>query len=156
MSRFSDSEDWDGPNTSGLWWHSFRRAINSDRGQKALREIEAALLALPTKRLIADELANARGDVCAVGAVAAQRQVEHGQPRGDAVRVLSKSVFDGEDTVEYARDMLGMAKTIARELVEENDRELWGWTVAHELPEARYERVLAWVRERIKPVEVAG
>lgn len=153
MSRFSDYEEWDGPDTSGLWWSSFHRAINSDRGQKMLREIEAALLAMPERTLIADVLSDASGGVCAVGAVAAHRRVKAGQSWEDAVLSLPM-IEDGDETAYFAQTALGMARTIAWEIAQENDRELWDWNVAQELPQARYERVLAWVQSRIKTVEV--
>lgn len=67
MSRFGDGEyepviDKRGRevDTSGLWRANVRRALAGKRGQAALRELRAALDALPEKRLI-------EGALCTVG-----------------------------------------------------------------------------------------
>jgi hypothetical protein len=81
VSRFS-SDDYEEmfPNQGELWHANLQRAIKGKRGQRDLRTLEAALLALPAHRLIEGYIA--RGDeVCAVGAFALQRRVEKGEDR---------------------------------------------------------------------------
>lgn len=148
MSRFDSYDDYDGPDMSGLWWDSFRRAVNSERGQRTLREIEAALLAMPEHKLIADELADGNGGVCAVGAVAAYRRVQDGQSWDDAVLSLPP-IDSGHETAYYASTSLRMAKTIAWEMAQIND-DGDRWAPDHWTPEQRHAAVLAWVRKRIK------
>ena len=70
MGRITYSEDDDFNNQGLMWMANQERSIKGRKGQAALRELEAALLALPEKRLISGELENAVGEVCAVGALA--------------------------------------------------------------------------------------
>ena len=71
MSRFdSDSEEgmpWE------LWETVVSNALGGRKGQAALAELEAALVALPEPKLISGHLA-ADGAVCAVGAFIAHRR----------------------------------------------------------------------------------
>ena len=62
MSRFDDSGEGrdDGKNVDGLWRANVKRALAGKRGQAALRDLRAALEALPEKRLI-------EGALCTVG-----------------------------------------------------------------------------------------
>ena len=140
----------DGDNPSVYLWDSYvRRSTNSPRGQATLKEMEAALLALPQKRLIDNYLCR-KGDVCILGAVALERRIKGGESRETAIAKL-ESIDDDLDleegsAPEYARDRLGMAFSLAWSAMEQNDEFYEGKT-----PEQRYEGVLAWVRERIKP-----
>jgi hypothetical protein len=143
MMRISYSEEEDFPGQFGLWQGNCDRSINSKAGQAALRELEAALLALPDKRLIAGELENADGEVCAIGALAKFRQhAPHADP---------------ECEMEEIGIELGMPAMVAWKVVALNDLELdrrWdketGQLVAI-TPEERYERVLAQVRKWLGP-----
>lgn len=74
MSRF-DSLDDDGGIPMGLWEQMVSNAITGKRGQAALAELELALEALPSKRLIYGSLAK-EGTVCAVGAYVASKRAE--------------------------------------------------------------------------------
>lgn len=158
MTRYvSDDLDWDNARQC-LWDNAVRRATYSKRGQTVLREIEAALLALPEKRLIEGLLCDGTG-VCAVGALAAYRQVQQGQTWPEAFAVLDESGdYDPDDddsssvddTARFAEKRLKMAFSLAWDLAFDNDHRYGGLA-----PEDRYERVLKWVRGRIK-VEVAS
>lgn len=93
MSRFSD--DWDGPdfnNQAELWEMALFRAINGKRGQRALRELEQALLELPEPRLISGHLA-ANGQVCAVGAMIVHEQMKRGKTRDEALERISDEIY---------------------------------------------------------------
>ncbi len=70
MSRISYSDEEDVPGQFALFQANCRRSLQGKAGQIALRELEAALLALPDKRLIAEKLIDADGEVCAIGALA--------------------------------------------------------------------------------------
>jgi len=85
VSRFS-SEDYDEmfPNQGQLWWANVERAVKGRHGQRDLRTLEAALEALPEKRLIQGRLVSRKGEVCAVAALVAHRRAEKGESR-DAV-----------------------------------------------------------------------
>jgi hypothetical protein len=152
--RIGYSEDEDYPGQFELWQANCRRSLQGKAGQTALRELEQALLALPEKRLIAGELENAEGEVCAIGALVKYRGVEETKADPDC---------DMEDVgVE-----LGMPRLVAWKVVALNDMEIDGhyvmlegpiqssWSGGGHLqqfvpvtPEERYERVLAWVRKQ--------
>lgn len=147
---YADEEDY--PGQFGLWQANCLRSLKGKAGQAALRELEQALLALPEKRLIANELQNAEGEVCAVGALAKYKGVTETQADPDC---------DMEDVgVE-----LGMPRLVAWKVVALNDIEIDGDYVTAEgptrygyplrqfvpvTPEERYERVLAWVRGQLE------
>jgi hypothetical protein len=74
MSRFDCDYDYDdeyGELHRGRWEWNLEQAIKGRKGQRALRQLEAALLAMPQRRLVDSELATPAGDVCAVGAAIA-------------------------------------------------------------------------------------
>lgn len=147
--NYSEDEDYDGQ--FNLFQANCRRSINGKAGQKSLRELEAALLALPEKRLIADELENADGEVCAIGAIKKYRGV----------------VVDADpEDMESVGVELGMPRLVAWKVVCLNDVDIDGRYVEAQgpihrhqgrpcvfvpvTPEQRYEQVLAWVRRQIK------
>lgn len=103
-----------------------KSALRGKRGQAFIRELIAALDTLPEKRLIADELQESDGAVCAIGAVGAARGVD-------------MSRLDPEDAHSVGR-VFGIAESMAREIVWENDEGRW----FTETPEARFSRMRAW------------
>lgn len=148
------SRDWDGDDyddnwalNMGRWERNKRTVLVSKRGQGWLRDLEEALLAMPDKRLC-EGLATEHVEgytlygqpiltpmVCAVGQLALHK----GAATFD--RLLEDSWDGREATLEIAEHM-GMAYTLAWLIGEWNDR--------HDAsPEARYERVLGWVRDRL-------
>src|SRR5690242_8806216 len=58
-----------------MWETVVSNALGGRRGQEALAELEAALLALPEPKLVEGHLA-AEGGVCAVGAFVAHRKAQ--------------------------------------------------------------------------------
>lgn len=154
MSRFSvDGAEPEGPNTLGLWESAFARAVRGPRGQRLLRELEAALLAMPDRRLAEGAIAR-DGMVCAVGAYVAMRRVNEGASWGQAIAALEAERGDGEDDDDLAAmwlgESLGMARTIAWELAFANDESYGGM-----MPEARHAAILRWVRRHIATEAVA-
>ena len=153
--RINYTDDEDRPGQFALWQANVKRSIRGKAGQHALREFEAALLALPSKRLIKDALWDG-DDVCAVGCYAKAKGLD-----------LSK--FDPEDESDEVGIAAGMPRLVAWEVVALNDLHLdtvWevacgpvqrghghykgGIALARDMtPEERYERVLAWVRARL-------
>jgi hypothetical protein len=142
MSRINYSDEEDYPGQFNLWQANCMRSIKGKAGQAALRELEQALLALPEKRLIADELEDADGEVCAIGALAKYRNVT---PKSDP------------EEMEMVGVELGMPEMVAWKIVCLNDMELdrrWDREADKMVditPEERYERVLAQVRKWIMP-----
>jgi len=151
MTRFSDDGDWDYSRYC-LWESAVANALAGRRGQAALADLEAALLALPEHRLIESHLAK-DGEVCAVGALVLANRCAAGEDRAAVLADLER-ISDPEEY--YAADVTAcfghqygrMAYAMAWRIAELNDEDLGGLE-----PEARFERVLAWVR-KARGVEV--
>lgn len=130
MSRSGYSDDLDQWSLI-MWRGQVASAIRGNRGQRMLRDLLAALEALPEKRLITEDLRNEDGEVCTLGALAVVRGMDLG--------VLDPSE---PDDVAAAFDI---APQLAREIVFENDEQY-----RSETPERRYVRMLAWVKAQIR------
>jgi len=132
MSRSGYSEvcDWD-DNSVWLYRGAVASAIRGRRGQSFLKEMLAALDALPEKKLIAGEL-ESNGAVCAIGSV--------GKARG-----VDMSGIDPEDTEKVA-STFGIAEALAREIVFTNDDDFFYST---ETPKTRYARMRRWIENHI-------
>lgn len=154
MSRISYSEDEDYPGQFNLWQANCQRSLRGKVGQRELRELEAALLALPDKRLIHGLLTDDDGGVCAVACYAKHKG-------------LDLSQFDPEYDSDEVGIAAGMPRLVAWKVVELNDIQFDGYYVIREgpsryntmggycefvpfTPEQRYEKVLAWVRKQLR------
>lgn len=150
MSRSGYSDDYEEeyPNAVWLFQQSVTNAIKGARGQAMLRDLLAALDAMPVKELIAHELVD-NGRVCALGALA--------QKRG-----LDVANVDPEDSRRVGK-LFCIARTMAQEIVFQNDddfrdhmrRDERG-NLRDETPTERWSRVRAWVVVQIKQGEQAG
>lgn len=168
MSRVTSWEDDEPyPNASALFGANVERALNGKRGQALLKEIEAALLALPSKRLIGSAICE-KGEVCLLGAVAIERAMKAGKTRVEALADLEKNAvewgqcdepeaLDDDNMFAYLKDLLDIKQeSLAWQLVYENDES--GWETSPDSiyagpgkgPERRYQRMLKWVQARIK------
>lgn len=114
-----------------MWRGAVKSAFRGRRGQAFLREILAALDALPEKKLITYDLINAEGAVCALGAV--------GKARG-----LDMREIDPEDH-EVVANEFDVAHAMACEIMAEND-DFW----QPESPEGRFYRMRRWIASQIK------
>lgn len=139
--RIGYSEDEDFPGQFELWQANCQRSLGGSAGQNTLRELEQALIALPEKRLIAGELENAEGEVCAIGALAKHRGL------------TSADIHADPEEMEEVGIELGMPRLVAWKIVEVNDVELGErkYRIPY-TPEERYELMLSWVRGRIRPI----
>jgi hypothetical protein len=127
MSRHQYSDDsapWD----LICWRGQVASAIRGQRGQRLIREMRDALLAMPEKILIAEELVDEDGAVCGLGAVGLLRGIDM---RG----------IDPED--EAIARAFDIAAPLAREIMYENDNYL------SEQPEQRHARMLRWAEKHI-------
>lgn len=132
MSRSGYSDDWGDDNWSMICWRgTVASSIRGKRGQAFLRDLLAALEALPEKRLTAHML-RAEGEVCTIGALGVQRGVE-----------LEK--LDPEAYWDVAA-AFNVAEPLVREVVYENDEGAYS-----ETPEQRFLRMRAWVARHLKP-----
>lgn len=111
MSRSGYSDDCDGWALI-RWRGAVNAAIRGKRGQQALRDIVAALDALPEKRLVSGSLETPEGEFCTLGAL--------GRARG-----LDMQTIDPEDRQAVA-DAFGIAEALAAEIMFENDEDFCG------------------------------
>lgn len=131
MSRhgyYDDCGGWD----LIRWRGVVASAIRGKRGQKLLREMRAALDAMPSKRLISGCLKDRNGDVCALGSV--------GKARG----IPNLGQIDSGDPEQLAI-MFDVAPCLIQEIEFINDE--WGKA---ETPERRWEIVSEWVNSQLK------
>ena len=133
-----DFEDEDESGACNLYRGSVERALRGRRGQAFLREMAAALDAMPVKELIANDLVCEDGRVCAMGAVAVARK-------------LDVSKIDETEPEDVAA-VFGIARSMACEIAFINDDD-FGWK--RETSAERFVRVRAWVAALINEVPVA-
>ena len=134
MSRSEYTEDRDSEWQLIMWRGAVASSIRGKRGQAFLKEMAAALDALPEKILVAESL-HVSGAVCAIGSV--------GLARG-----IDMSAIDPEDHHKVA-ETFGVADALVREIVYMNDE----YSFRAETPQARYERMRQWVDSNIKKGE---
>lgn len=159
MSRISEGECDDTASflRSCAFGHNIQQALRGKKGKKFLIELEAALLALPEKRLAKgvmsaanehpDSKRNSKNDVCALGAVALKRAMTAGKAREEALKELADK-FDPEEsewkTQKQAAQEVGISHPLAYAIIYRNDEYCHSDT-----PEKRYSRVLEWVQAKI-------
>lgn len=131
MSRANYSDDVEDNWQIIIWRGAVASAIRGKRGQAFLKEMLAALDAMPEKRLIASDLEH-KGNVCAIGSVGLRRGVD-----------MSK--LDPEDSNRIAAEF-GIADALVREIEYENDEGTLNWK---ETPEQRWQRMRSWVERQI-------
>jgi hypothetical protein len=132
MSRSGYSDDCENDWALICWRGAVKSAIRGRRGQAFLKEMLAALDAMPEKKLVKEEL-ELSGEVCAVGAV--------GKARG-----VDMSKIDPEDRRAVA-SVFGISPALAAEIVYENDEGYYRYGT--EPPEHRWLRMRAWVTSQI-------
>lgn len=146
--RIECAEEEDFQNQGFLWAANVERSLKGKKGQSALRELEAALLALPEKRLIADHL-ESNGEVCALGALGKYKgkpippEPKHCDEYGE----WQESYEIEEQMIDFGR-VLGVPRLVAIEIVYRNDNEWF----REFTPEQRYQRMLAWTQKQLMPV----
>lgn len=147
MSRYYDSGESTIP--AELWWAIIDRSLKCGRGQKFLAEFEAALLAMPDKKLVVGEIATASGEVCAIGAFARFKN-----PAAlEKYRGRDPDTLGLDETAELGVQC-GIARSLAWGIGYHNDETFITCT-----PDQRYVKMLEWVRENQIPLHgtaVAG
>lgn len=132
MSRSGYDDDCDGWDLI-RWRGAVASAIRGARGQAFLKEMLAALDAMPEHKLVQGELEQ-HGEVCAIGAV--------GKARG-----VDMATIDPEDRDQVAK-AFNISPALAAEIVFENDEAAGYWS--KETPEARWGRMRRWVEGHIQ------
>jgi len=130
MSRANYTDDMDDGWAWIRWRGAVASAVNGRRGQALLRELLAALDAMPEKSLIADALTTPEGEMCALGVVGTARGVD-------------LSDIDPDEPWEVSR-ALDIAEALAQEIAFENDDGPY-----LEEPSHRWRRMRAWTERNI-------
>lgn len=148
MSRLEEleGEDEDFPGQAGLWDRSIANALRGRRGQMVLRKLERALLLMPVpeRRLISGRLVTG-GESCALGALAVQDGIDHGEALDEAqARLEYQDEGDLRATIEMG-ETLGLPRALACAIAWQNDHGC-GWRAS---PEQRWQKVLNWVRANL-------
>ena len=112
-----------------MWCGAVKSSLRGARGQAFLKELVAALDAMPAKRLIAGELIEDR-EVCALGAVGLARGLD----------------MEGLDPTEWDRmsTTFGISETMVREIEYQND------DGSRTSPAQRWEDMRAWAVGHIR------
>lgn len=130
MSRSGYNEDIDNWQLI-MWRGAVASAIKGRRGQAFLKEMLAAMDALPEPKLVENELEE-DGAVCAIGSVGKMRGVD-----------MSK--IDPEDYQRVAT-AFGVSEALAREVMFMNDDGgFW-----KETEEQRFTRMRKWIADQIR------
>lgn len=132
MSRSGYTEDCDDTWAYIHWRGAVASAIGGKRGQAALREIAAALDAMPVKELAAESLVTTDGMCCTLGAL--------GRARG-----MDMSAIDPEDLKAVAKSF-GIAEAMAAEIMHLNDEAVPETSAAR-----RWQYMRTWVDEQLRP-----
>lgn len=132
MSRSGMREDDGEDNWAFIRFRgSVAASLRGKRGQAALRELLAALDAMPNKRLIAEQLV-ADGEYCALGVL--------GAARGISIEELNPEDYD------QIAEAFNIAPVMVREIEYLNDEGSHLVT-----PEQRWQEMRGWVAREIKP-----
>jgi hypothetical protein len=110
MSRSGYSDDNEDNWALICWRGAVKRSIRGRRGQAALRELAAAMDAMPNKTLAAESLVTEDGAFCTLGVL--------GQARG-----IDMDAIDPDDW-EAVAAKFNLAPAMVREIVYENDEVL--------------------------------
>lgn len=130
MNRSGCTDDYDDdPLELGRWRAQVAATIRGRRGQAFLRELAAAMDAMPEKVLIANELIDDRGDCCTIGVVCKARGI-------DVSDIDIECPNSGAEAV-------GISHQLAAEIEFLND--YW----PNEDPKARWTRMRKWVDSKI-------
>lgn len=165
-SRFTYDDHWtyeeDANLIMGRYLGRRKKALMGRPGLTALQDLEAALTAMPHKRLIAGSLCDGKTGMCAMGAWLYRHWVDRDglTPREAWKRLQSENkraasewdygYFEWDETDELDRTIdvgireLDITRTLAEVVAEMNDERC-----AHITPEERHKRALQWVRDRI-------
>jgi hypothetical protein len=152
MSRSGYIDDIDDQWSHIRWRGAVASAMRGKRGQAFLREMLAAMDAMPEKKLIANDLETADGAVCAIGSV--------GKARGVDMREIDPENYS------LVAGVFGIAEPMAQEIVFMNDEAFIFETDAKGFikkdengkdirltPEGRFQKMRAWIASQIREVQ---
>jgi hypothetical protein len=139
MNR-SGYDDYDGDAADlNLYRANVERALAGRRGQAFLKEMLAAMDALPEKKLIPGLMQEDSGEVCAIGSVSKARGI-------DMERLNQLAEDEDPDLPRAIAKQFGIAACMAREIMYWNDADARD----PETPEQRFARMRKWIERQIK------
>ena len=153
MSRIEYDEGYDDYDSlrGYAWAWNTEQSLRGQKGQAFLREMEAALLAMPKKELIAGEFVSVEGDCCPLGALEVHRRIARGASPEQAV-AESREDFPKleyecgcDELTDAAVKIMRINRFVAFAVMEKADEICRGCSRA-----GRYESVLAWVHTNLK------
>lgn len=147
MSRSGYSDDLDQWDLI-RWRGAVASAIRGKRGQAFLRELAAALDAMPEKRLVRGSFQRDDGCVCALGAVAKVRGIDTSR---------FEEEYDGVDTAKVG-EAFGVPKALAAEIMFENDED-FEYGSGDDTPERqarRWQQMRKWVEKNLRTANNSG
>lgn len=131
MGRSGYSEDCE---NLQLWRGAVKRAIRGKRGSAFLKDLIAALDAMPERKLIAHELIQ-DGEVCAIGSVG-------------LVRGIDMTKLNVEDPDQLAK-AFGIAPALVQEIEFMNDDDFCVWRSHPDDPAKRWQHMRDWAERMI-------
>lgn len=124
---------------ANLYRANVDRAFAGKRGQAFLKEMLAAMDALPDKKLIFGVMQEDSGEVCAIGSV--------GKARGIDMERLNRLAEEDDPQLAFAISRkFGITRHMAAEIMFMNDGYRHAW---EETPEARFTRMRKWIESQI-------
>lgn len=150
MSRSNYNDDID-PWDLIRWRGAVKSAVRGTRGQALLRELLAALDAMPQRELVASRF-EADGEFCALGVL--------GKHRGIEVGMLESDDDDDDTDTKLVAKTFGVADALVREIMDVNDRGSEPYFeyeaqrndhLAAMQKKKRWQRVRDWVAEQLAP-----
>lgn len=139
MSRSGYTDDYDDRWAMIRWRGAVNSAIRGARGQAFLRELAAALDAMPEKALAAGAFQTADGEFCTLGVVAAVRGVD----------LSSVDPDDNYGCREQVAALLDIAPALAAEIMWENDEAIAAWE-KNKTNADRWTYMRKWVGNRVR------
>lgn len=151
MGRSGYTDDEDVPGQFAMWRGTVASAIRGRRGQKMLKDMLAALDAMPHKRLIKGHL-EVDGEVCALGALGKYRGVD--MSHCEALIDRDGNVDDELSLAERLASTFDIASQLAQEVQFMNDEWFdfaWVDNKRHNYtPEERWKKMREWVVSHLK------
>lgn len=140
------SRSWDGESDDPLDWGRYYAALKSSlegrRGQQLLRDLVAALDALPVPELVDGYLVDPEtGCNCALGAVGLHRGIPPEQ-------LLAEQESEDLDPSALA-EMFDISVTLANEVVDLNDNYLGGVPDSPHTRQGRWQMMRDWAEKRL-------
>lgn len=139
MARHGYVDDLDDALEAGRWRGRVTSALRGKRGQAMLRELAAAMDAMPEKRLVSGSLQTRDGDCCAIGAVCKAKGLDLTQHEHDR----ASDLYELNESIAKSLDV---AECLVQEIEFIND----DWGPNGETPEQRWSRVRSWVAKKIE------